>query len=212
MRESRQLLLANKAWAAELTEENPEFFARQVAGQRPDFLWIGCSDSRVSPEQITQTLPGGMFIHRNIANLVRHDDLNLMSVVQFAVDVLNVPNIIVCGHYGCGGIQATLKGGTTGFVDDWLGSARDVYRAHAHEVDGSDGDEAQVNRLVEVNVRDQLVSLARTEAVQQAFARGDNLVLHGWVYDIRDGLLKTLMEIRADTVLDDVGAPERVLV
>jgi carbonic anhydrase len=212
MREHKQLLLANKAWASELKEENPEFFARQTAGQRPDFLWIGCSDSRVSPEQITQVSPGGMFIHRNIANLVDHHDLNLMSVVQFAVDVLEVKHIIVCGHYGCGGISATLKGGTIGSVDRWLESARSVYRNHVHEIDGADGQEAQVNRFVEVNVRDQLVALAHTPTVAAAFARAQDLTLHGWVYDIRDGLLKPLMEIDRETVLDDVPAPERVLV
>jgi carbonic anhydrase len=212
MREHKQLLLANKAWASELKEENPEFFARQTAGQRPGFLWIGCSDSRVSPEQITQVSPGGMFIHRNIANLVEPEDLNLMSVLQFAVDVLEVKHIIVCGHYGCGGIQAALKGGTTGSVDAWLERARGVYRNHIHEIDGSDGDEARVNRFVEVNVRDQLVDLAHTQTVAAAFARGQDLTLHGWVYDIRDGLLKPLMEIDRETVLDDVPAPDRVLV
>jgi carbonic anhydrase len=212
MKEHKQLLLANKAWASELKEENPEFFARQTAGQRPDFLWIGCSDSRVSPEQITQTLPGGMFIHRNIANLVDHDDQNLMAVVQFAVDVLEVRHIIVCGHYGCGGIKATLEGGTSGAVDAWLERARRVYRNHVDEIDGSDGEEARVNRFVEVNVRDQLVDLAHTPTVAAAFARGQDLTLHGWVYDIRDGLLKPLMEIDRETVLDDVPRPERVLV
>jgi carbonic anhydrase len=212
MREHKQLLLANKAWAAELIEENPEFFARQAGGQRPDFLWIGCSDSRVSPEQITQTMPGGMFIHRNIANLVCPDDLNLMSVVQYAVEVLEVPNIIVCGHYGCGGITATLKGGTEGSVDRWLRRAREVYENHRHEIDGNDGEEAQINRFVEVNVRDQLVALAHTAPIEAAFARGQDLKLHGWVYDIRDGLLKPLMDIDSETVLADVPAPERVLV
>lgn len=212
MREHKQLLLANKAWASELIEENPTFFARQTAGQRPDFLWIGCSDSRVSPELITQTQPGGMFIHRNIANLVRHDDLNLMSVIQFAVDTLQVPNIIVCGHYGCGGLTATLNGGTEGAVDRWIDRAREVYRNHTAEIDGKDGDEARLNRFVEVNVRDQLVALAHVPTVEAAFARGQDLTLHGWVYDIRDGHLKPLMEIDRETVLADVPAPDQVLV
>lgn len=211
MKESKQLLLANKAWAAELTDDDPDFFRRQAAGQKPDFLWIGCSDSRVSPEQKTQSLPGRMFIHRNIANLVNEDDLNLMSVLQYAVDVLQVPNIIVCGHYGCGGIKATLEGGVSGPVDRWLENARTVLSEHRDEIDAQSGDEARVNRLVEVNVRDQLVKLARTQTVAGAFAAGRNLTLHGWVYDIRDGLLKPLMKINRTTDLSDVGRPERVL-
>lgn len=211
MKEHKQILLSNKAWATELLEEDPDYFSRQVGGQRPKFLWIGCSDSRVSPEQMTQTQPGGMFIHRNIANLVHADDLNLLSVLQFAVDVLEVPNIVLCGHHGCGGIIGALKGGVTGSVDRWLDAARDVHRAHADEIDGQPDEETRVNRLVEVNVRDQLLNLARTETVQAAFARGQELTLYGWVYDIRDGLLKPLMEVDRDTPLDDVGRPDRVL-
>ncbi|URW76749.1 carbonic anhydrase [Sphingomonas donggukensis] len=212
MKDYRQLLLSNRAWATELTDENPEFFSRQVAGQKPDFLWIGCSDSRVSPEQMTQTQPGGMFIHRNVANLVDPDDLNLMSVVQYAVDVLGVKHVIVCGHYACGGLIATLKGGTTGPVDEWLAPARDVYRDHVHEIDGCPTEESRVNRFVEVNVCDQLIRLAQTDIVQGAFARGQELFLHGWVYDLRDGLIKPMMEIDGNTVLEDVGRPEKVLV
>jgi carbonic anhydrase len=211
MREYKQLLLANRAWAQELVEENPAFFQRQAAGQRPEFLWIGCSDSRVSPEQMTQTLPGGMFLHRNIANLVNTGDLNLMSVLQYAVTVLKVRHVIVCGHYACGGIAATLQGGVTGPVDKWLDTAREVLHNHADEINGQDGDEAKVNRFVEVNVRDQLVKLARTDTVQQAFADGQELWLHGWVYDIRDGHIKPMMEIDRETVLDDVPRPNKVL-
>lgn len=211
MRKYKQLLLANKAWANELTDENPKFFERQVAGQRPDFLWIGCSDSRVSPEQMTMTPPGGMFIHRNVANLVNDDDLNLMSVLQYAVAVLQVRHVIVCGHYGCGGIMATIDGGTTGPVDRWLEGARKVLGAHRHEVMGQDTTEERINRLVEVNVRDQLVRLARTDIVQTAWAHEQELFLHGWVYDIRDGHIKPLMEIDAATALDSVPRPDRVL-
>lgn len=211
MRKYKQLLLANKAWANEFTDENPKFFERQVAGQRPDFLWIGCSDSRVSPEQMTMTPPGGMFIHRNVANLVNNDDLNLQSVLQYAVAVLQVRHVIICGHYGCGGIAATLDGGTVGPVDRWLEGARDVLAAHRHEVMGHNTAEERVNRLVEVNVRDQLVRLARTDTIQTAWAAGQELFLHGWVYDIRDGHIKPLMEIDRDTVLDSVPRPERVL-
>jgi carbonic anhydrase len=211
MRDHKQILLANKAWATEILDEDPDYFRRQTTGQRPKFLWIGCSDSRVSPEQMTQTQPGGMFLHRNIANLVHADDLNLLSVLQFAVDVLQVPNIVLCGHHGCGGIKGALDGGVTGPVDRWLDEARRVRRDHADEFDDLDG-EAQVNRLVEVNVRDQLLNLARTETVQGAFARRQGLTLYGWVYDIRDGLLKPLMEIDCDTPLQDLPSPDRVLV
>jgi carbonic anhydrase len=211
MKESKQLLLANRAWATELTDEDPDFFARMAQGQKPMFLWIGCSDSRVAPEQMTQSQPGGLFIHRNIANQVNRDDLNLMSVIQFAVDVLEVPNIIVCGHYACGGIKATLDGGTTGPVDRWLGNARVVLDAHRGEIDAQAGEEAKVNRLVEVNVRDQLINLTRVDTVANAFAAGKNLTLHGWVYDIRDGLLKPLMKINRTTDLSDLGRLDRVL-
>ena len=211
MRHYKQLLLANKAWATELTDENPDFFRRQIAGQKPDFLWIGCSDSRVSPEQMTMTPPGGMFIHRNVANLVNDDDLNLMSVLQYATDVLKVRHIMICGHYGCGGLQATLTGGTNGAIDAWLGNAPSVLHAHEDEVLGQPDDETRVNRLVEVNVRDQLVKLARTAIIQAAWAREQEIFLHGWVYDIRDGHIKPLLEIDATTALDTVGRPEKVL-
>lgn len=212
MRQYKQLLLANKAWSAEIIEESADFFQRQLVGQNPEFLWIGCSDSRVSPEQMTMTPPGNMFIHRNIANLVNDDDMNLMSVLQYAVDVLGVRHIIICGHYACGGIRATLDGGTSGAVDDWLSTARGVLHDHADEIDAQPDREQKVNRLVEVNVRDQLLRLARTATIQGAFARGQEVLLHGWVYDIRDGLIKPMMEIDSTTVLDDVGRPDKVLV
>ena len=211
MKNYKQLLLANRAWAIELTDEREDFFSRQTVGQKPEFLWIGCSDSRVSPEQMTMTQPGGMFLHRNIANLVNHDDGNLMSVLQYAVTVLGVRHIIVCGHYGCGGVKAALSGGTTGPVDKWLQNARDVAHAHADELAAQAGDDAKANRLVEVNVRDQLINLARTDTVQDAFRAGQDLWLHGWVYDIRDGMIKPMMEIDRHTVLDAVPRPDRVL-
>ncbi len=210
MRDYKHLLLANKAWAAERLEESDAYFSRQVLGQKPEFLWIGCSDSRVAPDQLTNTEPGGMFIHRNIANLVNPNDQNLMSVVQFAVEVLKVRHIIVCGHYACGGIDAALGGGVHGHVHDWLAIARDVVKAHADELDALP-EEQRANRLVELNVRDQLVQLARTDVVQAAFAAGHPLELHGWIYDLRDGLLKPLMEIDATTPLGEVPTPEKVL-
>lgn len=212
MKSYKQLLLANKAWSMELQEENPEFFSRQLQGQKPEFLWIGCSDSRVNPEQMTMTPPGGMFIHRNIANVVNGDDLNLMSVLQYAVAVLQVKHIVICGHYGCGGIMAAYDGQVDGPVDKWLENPRQVCRDHEHEIASAGDRDARVNRFVEVNVRDQLVNLVRTKTVQDAFAAGQPLALHGWVYDLRDGLIKPLLEIDATTVIEEIGKPERVLV
>ncbi|KPF72471.1 carbonate dehydratase [alpha proteobacterium AAP81b] len=212
MQEIDQLLLHNRAWAAEQLAEDPQVFVRHVDGQQPVFLWIGCSDSRVAPDQFTQAQPGGLFVHRNIANLVQHDDANLMAVLDFAVGTLGIDRLVVCGHYGCGGIKAALAGPPPGPVGAWLAHARDVYDAHADEIDALPDEEARTNRLVECNVRDQLVHLAQTPTVRAAMAAGRDVRLHGWVYDLRDGLIKPVMEIDRDTPLDAVPAPERVLV
>ncbi|MET0270052.1 MAG: carbonic anhydrase [Sphingomonas sp.] len=211
MKDYKHLILANMAWAAEQAEEDPDYFARQIGVETANFLWIGCSDSRVAPDLFTRAAPGGLFIHRNIANLVSESDGNLMSVVQFAVEVLKVGHIIVCGHYGCGGITAALEGGVTGAIHDWLEVARDVRRDHADEIAAMPDQEARVNRFVECNVRDQLVRLARTAIVQHAFAGGSELQLHGWVYDLRDGHIKPLLEVDRATNLGEVGRPDRVL-
>lgn len=214
MKATKQLLLANRAWAAELTDENPDYFARQAAGQRPRFLWIGCSDSRVSPEQMTQSQPGGLYTHRNVGNLVQDGDLNLLSVIQYAVDELEVSHIVLCGHHDCAGMHAALAGGGAddggGPIDRWLDNARAVAHAHADEL-AAVPQAQRVDRLVEMNVRDQLLHLARTATVQAAFAAGRELTLHGWVYDIRDGLLKPLLEIDRTTSLDQIGRPDPVL-
>lgn len=211
MQEVEQLLLHNRAWASEQLAEDPDFFTRTLDGQQPAFLWIGCSDSRVQPDQFTQAQPGGIFLHRNIANLVQADDQNLMAVLDFAVMTLGVQHLVVCGHYDCGGIAATLAGLPDGPVGDWLAHARDVYDAHRAEVD-AEPPERRCNRLVECNVRDQLLHLAATPTVRRAFAEGRDLKLHGWVYDLRDGLIKPLLELDRHTVLAEVPAPERVLV
>ncbi len=212
MKAVKQLLLANRAWATELTDENPDYFSRQTAGQRPQFLWIGCSDSRVAPEQMTQAQPGGLYIHRNVGNLVQFDDLNLQAVIQYAVEELEVPNIVLCGHHGCAGIRAAVSDEAAGgAMGRWLENVREVRRAHADELEALP--EAQrVDRLVEMNVRDQLLHLAATETVKAAFAAGRELTLHGMVYDIRDGLLKPLLEIDRTTRIDEVGRPETVLI
>ena len=212
MKEVDQLLLSNRAWAAEMLAENPEFFNRNINWQRPVFLWIGCSDSRVAPDQMTQAAPGGLFVHRNIANLVYPDDANLMAVLHYAVNVLEVEHVVVCGHHGCGGIQAALDGGADSPINEWLAHARQVLDDHRAEIDAMPTREEKVNRLVEVNVRDQLLHLAQTGPIQAAFASDRPITLHGWVYDLRDGHIKPLMRITRDTVLNEVPRPERVLV
>ncbi len=213
MHEVTQLMLHNRAWSAEQLAEDPEYFSRHVADQKPVFLWIGCSDSRVSPDQFTQALPGGLFIHRNIANLVQPGDGNLMAVIDFAIGVLKIDRIVVCGHYGCGGIKAALAGAPTeGPLGEWLAHARDVCADHAAEIAAQPEGDARINRFVECNVRDQLLHVAATAPVRAAWADGRDLRLHGWVYDLRDGLLKTLLEIDAKTPLDSVSVPGKVLV
>jgi carbonic anhydrase len=213
MHEVTQLMLHNRAWAAEQLAEDPDYFSRHVADQKPVFLWIGCSDSRVSPDQFTQAQPGGLFIHRNIANLVQPDDGNLMAVIDFAIGTLKIDRIVVCGHYGCGGIKAALSGAPTeGPLGEWLAHAREVHADHAAEIDAQPDDDGRINRFVECNVRDQLLHVAATAPVRAAWAEGRDLRLHGWVYDLRDGLLKTLLEIDATTSLDTVSVPDKVLV
>jgi carbonic anhydrase len=220
VQEIKQLMLHNRAWAAEQVIDDPDFFNRHVEDQRPVFLWIGCSDSRVAPDQFTQAQPGGLFLHRNVANLVQPDDENLMAVLDYAVSVLKIDELVVCGHFGCGGIKAVLEGEAKwpneierdGPLGKWLTHAHDVLDEHREEIEAMPDSTTQLNRLVECNVRDQLLHLAATGPVQRAFAEGRDVKLHGWVYDLRDGLLKTLLEIDRDTQLAEVPRPPRVLV
>lgn len=205
MRQYKQLLLSNKAWSQEMRDENPEFFTRQLDGQQPDFLWIGCSDSRVSPEQMTMTHPGGIFMHRNIANLVNEEDNNLLSVVQFAVDVLQVSHIIVCGHYGCGGIMAALDGDTSGPIHEWLTSPRETCSKHRHELDALAEGDPRIDRAVELNVIEQVERLSKTATVRAAFAAGQELTLHGWVYNLRDGHINPLVEYQSSSAAKTEG-------
>ena len=192
MKKFRELMLANKAWSREMHERHPDFFGQQTVGQNPDILWIGCSDSRVSPEQITQTRPGELFIHRNVANVIAEDDDNFGSVLQFAVEQLKVSHIVVCGHRGCGGIQSTLSGGTTGAVDRWLSDVREIGRQHDAELNAISDMDERVDRLVELNVRHQIRQLAETRVLQQALANGADIALHGLIYDLHTGLVKEL--------------------
>jgi carbonic anhydrase len=186
------LLENNRAWAANIARENPDFFARLSRQQAPRYLWIGCSDSRVPANQIVDLLPGEMFVHRNVANVVVHTDLNCLSVIQFAVDVLRVGHVIVCGHYGCGGVLAALREDKLGLVDNWLRHVQDVRWKHQAQVDAVDTEAQRHNRLCELNVIEQVVNVSQTTAVRDAWARGQELAVHGWVYDVRDGLLRDL--------------------
>jgi carbonic anhydrase len=192
MKSYEKLLLENKAWAQEMLERNPHYFERMNQGQAPEFLWIGCSDSRVPAEDITNSSPGEIFVHRNVANLVVHTDLNLLSVLQFAVEVLQVRHVIVCGHYNCGGVKAALSNKQLGLINKWLRNIKDTYRLHRDEIEAMDDEEARVDRLVELNVREQVVNLAKTSIVQLSWKRRQLPILHGWVYGLKDGLLKDL--------------------
>ena len=211
MKTIRELLLSNRAWSLEMRERKADYFTQQTAGQRPEVFWIGCSDSRVSPEQITQTRPGELLIHRNTANLIHSADENLLADLQYAIDELQVPHIVLCGHHGCGGIMASLEGCATGPMQSWLSGVRAVEQAHHAELETIDPVEERVNRLAELNVRDQLIRLGRLDIVRRAFERGQELTLHGWVYDMRDGIISEMLEIGPDDELDDVRLPENVI-
>jgi len=191
MSEPHDLLAANRAWAAEVTDKDPDFFNRLAEQQSPSYLWIGCSDSRVPANQIVGLPPGDVFVHRNIANLVVPSDLNCLSVLQYAVDVLAVRHVIVTGHYGCGGVMAALENQRVGLADNWLRHLEAIKRDHEAELEQLGATE-RARRLCEINVRSQVLNVGRTTIVQDAWARGQELTLHGWIYDIHDGLLHDL--------------------
>jgi carbonic anhydrase len=192
MDDPRQLFANNRAWAAEMTRRDPEFFLRLSRQQAPRYLWIGCSDSRVPANEIVGLLPGELFVHRNVANLVVHTDLNCLSTIHFAVDVLRVGHIIVCGHYGCGGVLAALRDDRLGLIDNWLRHIQDLCGRHGAELDALGTEAQRHDRLCELNVIEQVVNVRKTTIVQDARARGQALAIHGWIYDIRDGLLRDL--------------------
>ena len=187
-----RLIENNKTWVAEQLQLDPSFFENLSKGQTPEYLWIGCSDSRVPAESITGTEPGEMFVHRNIANMVVHSDMNMLSVLSYAVEVLKVKHIIVCGHYGCGGVMAAMKNQQFGLIDNWLRHIKDVYRYHHDELDAIEDETLRARRFVEVNVQEQVHDLGKTSIVQNAWKRNQPLHLHGWVYDIHDGLINDL--------------------
>ncbi len=199
-----KLLLENKAWAAEKVLDDPDFFHRLEHIQSPEFLWIGCSDSRVPANEITGTQPGEIFVHRNIANMVVHTDLNLLSVLQYAVEVLKVKHIIVCGHYGCGGVKAAMTNHNFGIINKWLRNIKDVYRIHREEINQISEEELRLNKLIELNVKEQVLNLAKTSIVQKAWQNDHRPHLHGWVYGLNNGLIKPIFEMEAGTHIDPI--------
>ncbi|HKV51075.1 MAG TPA: carbonate dehydratase [Gemmatimonadaceae bacterium] len=192
MRSLGHLFDNNRAWAADMARQDRDFFTRLAAQQAPQYLWIGCSDSRVPANQIVGLLPGEMFVHRNIANVVVHSDLNCLSVMQFAVEHLKVRHIIVCGHYGCGGVRAALRDDKLGVVDNWLRHVQDVRWKHDRELATLESDDARRDRLAELNVLEQVANAAQSTAVRDAWSRGQALTVHGWIYGLKDGLLHDL--------------------
>jgi carbonic anhydrase len=186
------LLANNRRWAAAITQDKPDFFPTLARQQAPKYLWVGCSDSRVPANEIVGLLPGELFVHRNVANLVLHADLNCLSVLQYAVDVLRVEHVIVCGHYGCGGVLAALEGKSLGLIDNWIRNITDVRHRHRQELDALGSERQRFDRLCELNVIAQVANLAHTTVAQDAWRRGQSLTVRGWIYGLQDGLLKDL--------------------
>ncbi|MCB9662904.1 MAG: carbonate dehydratase [Alphaproteobacteria bacterium] len=200
----KRLLLANRAWAQERLDLQSDYFERLAEGQTPQFLWIGCSDSRVPPDEVTGTGPGEVFVHRNIANLVVHTDFNLLSVLQYAVEYLEVRHIIVCGHYGCGGVTAAMGHARLGLLNKWLRHIKDIYKVHRSELDMYDDHERRRDRLVEINVLEQVQNLTKTSIIQGAWARHKRPTIHGWVFGLKDGLLKDLVKVEPGAIVDEI--------
>ncbi len=207
MKPYEKLLLENKAWAQEMVEKDPDYFNRLVHLQTPEFLWIGCSDSRVPANEITGTEPGEIFVHRNIANLVIHTDVNLLSVLDYAVNHLKVNHVIVCGHYGCGGVKAAMgRHDYNQVLNMWLRNIKDVYRLYQQELDDVPGEEERADRLVELNVKEQVLKLAKTSIIQRAWKTRNAPVLHGWVYGLKDGLIKSLFDMPPGSDINPIYA------
>ncbi|BAJ01901.1 carbonate dehydratase [Shewanella violacea] len=194
----------NRRWAERILQEKPDFFEQLAKQQNPEYLWIGCSDSRVPSNQIIDLMPGEVFVHRNIANMVIHTDLNCLSVLQYAVEVLKVKHIMVVGHYGCGGIKAAMGTKRLGLIDNWLGHIRDIHRLHSEELDKLEKNE-KFDRLCELNVIEQVINVSSTNIVQDAWARGDNVSVHGWIYSVENGLLSDL-----DVTVDNERFKDRI--
>ncbi|MBU0676270.1 MAG: carbonate dehydratase [Proteobacteria bacterium] len=208
MRILKNLFEKNRRWADKIKERDPDFFAKLSRQQNPEYLWIGCSDSRVPANEIVDMLPGEIFVHRNIANLVIHTDLNCLSVIQYAVEVLKVKHIIVCGHYGCGGIRAALGNKEHGLIDNWLRNIKDVYRFHQDKFESLQTEQEKINLLCELNVIEQVSNICHTSIVQGAWKAGQELDVHGWIYSIEDGILKDLNV--CITNIDEISQPYRL--
>jgi carbonic anhydrase len=192
IRSYKKLFDNNKNWVVDRNTNNPEFFTSLAQGQSPEFLWIGCSDSRVPANEVTGTAPGDIFVTRNIANMVVHTDMSMLSVLDYSVNVLGVKHVMVVGHYGCGGVKAAMGNKQVGLIDNWLRNIKDVYRLHEKELDAIENDTDRFNLLVELNVREQVLNLTKTSIVQNAWANGQDLLVHGLIYDVHTGLLKDL--------------------
>jgi carbonic anhydrase len=200
-----QLLDNNKKWVAGKLAQDPDYFKKLARGQKPPVLWIGCADSRVPANEIIGAGPGEVFVHRNIANMVVHSDMNMLSVLDYAVNVLQVKHIIVCGHYGCGGVQAAMTNKHIGLIDNWIRHIKDVYRLHRPELDAITDEAARFDRFVELNVFEQVLDLGKTSIVQAAWERGQEVHVHGWVYAIHDGMIRDLkVTLKDNETLSDV--------
>jgi carbonic anhydrase len=204
MKSYEKLLLQNKSWVNEKLAQDPSYFKELSKVQKPEFLWIGCSDSRVPANEITNTDPGEMFVHRNIANMVIHTDLNMLSVLQYAVQVLRVKHVIVCGHYGCGGVKAAMTRQELGLINKWLRNIKDIYRIHQQELDAIESEDDRVARLVELNVQEQVHNLAKTSIIQKSWKDRQLPLIHGWVFGLDNGILKELCIVGPDSPMDDI--------
>lgn len=201
----KQLIENNKKWVESKLELDPDFFNKLAKGQKPPLLWIGCADSRVPANEIIGAQPGEVFVHRNIANMVIHSDMNMLSVLDYAVNALKVKHVIVCGHYGCGGIKAAMTNQSIGIIDNWIRHIKDVYRVHKKELDKIEDQEARFDKFVELNVTEQVFDLAKTSIVQGAWNKGQDLMIHGWVYGVDSGIVKDLgVNFKNDSELDEV--------
>lgn len=204
MKSFEKLLLENKAWASEKIQNDPHYFEHLAEIQTPEFLWIGCSDSRVPANEITGTQPGEIFVHRNIANMVVNTDLNLLSVLEYAVNHLKVKNIIVCGHYGCGGVKASMTRNSFGILNKWLRNIKDVYRLHKTEIDAVENMDERVDLLTELNVKEQALNLVKTSIIQKSWKVNGFPTIHGWVYGLQNGIIKPIIEIAPGSHIDEM--------
>ena len=197
-----KLLQNNKEWAQQMVKQDANYFKHLAEIQSPEFLWIGCSDSRVPANEITGTQPGEIFVHRNVANMVVHTDINMLSVLEYAVVYLKVKHVIVCGHYGCGGVKAAMTKHSFGIINKWLRNIKDVYRFHRQEIDAIEDEELRTNRLTELNVKEQVMNLAKTSIIQKAWQYEERPTLHGWVYGLKDGIINPVFKMDPHTHID----------